>query len=80
MLQDEQGHTHTHTYTPTRRGIRKRWHKNEAEGTSLVQWLRCHAPKAGGPGSIPGQGIRSHTPQLGILHAAMKIEDPKHCD
>ena len=33
-------------------------------GTSLVvQWLRLHAPNAGGPGSIPGQGTRSHMPQ-----------------
>ena len=33
--------------------------------TSLVvQWLRCCASKAGGPGSIPGQGTRSHVPQL----------------
>ena len=32
-------------------------------GTSLVvQWLRLHAPKAGGPASIPGQGTRSHMP------------------
>ena len=30
-------------------------------GTSLVvQWLRLHAPNAGGLGSIPGQGTRSH--------------------
>ena len=30
-------------------------------GTSLVvQWLRPHASSAGGPGLIPGQGIRSH--------------------
>ena len=30
-------------------------------GTSLVvQWLRLHAPSAGGLGSIPGQGTRSH--------------------
>ena len=36
-------------------------------GTSLVvQWLRLHAPNAGGPGSIPGQGTRSH------MHAATK--------
>ena len=34
-------------------------------GTSLVvQWLRLHAPNAGGPGSIPGPGTRSHVPQL----------------
>ncbi|TEA35790.1 hypothetical protein DBR06_SOUSAS1110153, partial [Sousa chinensis] len=34
-------------------------------GASLVvQWLRLHAPNAGGPGSIPGQGTRSCMPQL----------------
>ena len=42
-------------------------------GTSLVvQWLKLHSPNAGGPGSIPGQGIRSHMPQLRILHVAAK--------
>ena len=36
-------------------------------GTSLVvQWLRLQAPNAGGPGSIPGQGTRSHMPQLRV--------------
>ena len=36
-------------------------------GTSLVaHWLRLHAPNAGGPSSIPGQGTRSH------MHAATK--------
>ena len=52
-------------------------------GTSLVaQWLRFHVPSAGSPGSIPGQGTRSHMPQLRvhtlqlkILHIPMKIED-----
>ena len=24
----------------------------------MLQWLRFHASNAGGPGSIPGQGIR----------------------
>ena len=49
----------------------------------LGQWLRSHAPNAGGLGSIPGQGARSHTPQLGVwmlqwktLHAATKTKDP----
>ena len=43
-------------------------------GTSLVvQWLRLCTPNAGGPGSVPGQGTRSHMPQLKILHAATKI-------
>ena len=36
-------------------------------GTSLVvQWVRCCTPNAGGPGSIPGWGTRSH------MHAATK--------
>ena len=30
----------------------------------MVQWLRLHAPNARGLGSIPGQGTRSHMPQL----------------
>ena len=30
----------------------------------VVQWLRLHTPNAGGLGSIPGQGTRSHMPQL----------------
>ena len=32
-------------------------------GTSLlVQWLRLHTFNAGSPGSIPGQGTKSHMP------------------
>ena len=39
----------------------------QCNGTSLVvQWLRLHALSAGAPGSIPGQGTRSH------MHAATK--------
>ena len=50
----------------------------EIRGTLLVlQWLRLKAPKARGPGSIPGQGTRSHMPQPKILHATMKMENPK---
>ena len=30
----------------------------------MVQWLRLYPPSAGAPGSIPGQGTRSHMPQL----------------
>ena len=30
----------------------------------MVQWLRLLAPNTGGLGSIPGQGTRSHVPQL----------------
>ena len=37
------------------------------KGISLVvQWLRLCAPNAGGPGSIPDQGTRSH------MHAATR--------
>ena len=51
-------------------------------GTSqVVQGLRLQAPYAGCPGLIPGQGTRSHMPQLRvcmlplkILHAATKIK------
>ncbi|TEA32460.1 hypothetical protein DBR06_SOUSAS8110001, partial [Sousa chinensis] len=46
----------------------------------VVQWLSLQAPNAGGPSLIPGQGTRSHMPQLRvhmlqlkIPHAAMKI-------
>ena len=39
--------------------------KNAIEGPTLVaQWLRCCAPNAGGLGSIPGPGTRSHMLQL----------------
>ena len=38
----------------------------------MVQWLRLGVPNAGGMGLIPGQGTRSHMPQLRIPHAATK--------
>ena len=42
-------------------------------GTSLVvQWLRLSTPNARGLGSIPGQGTRSHVPQLKNPHATAK--------
>ena len=47
--------------------------QDENRGTFLVfQWLRHWAPNAGGPGSIPGQGTRSHMPQLKITYATTK--------
>ena len=39
----------------------------------VVQWLRLQAPYAGGLGSIPGQGTRSHMPQLKIPCPTTKI-------
>ena len=50
------------------------------QGTSLVvQRLVLCAPNAGGPGSIPGQGTRSH------MHATTKslydaTKDPVSCN
>ena len=42
--------------------------------TSLVvRWLRIQAPKAGGPGSIPSQGTRSHMWQLRVHMLQLKI-------
>ena len=41
--------------------VHKNVNSNCTLGTSLVvQWLGPHAPKGGGPGSIPRQGTRSH--------------------
>ena len=36
---------------------------NLSRASLVVQWLRLCAPKAGGLGSIPGQGTRSHMRQ-----------------
>lgn len=42
-------------------------------GVSLVaKWLRLQVPNVGGLGLIPGQGARSHTPSLKILHTTTK--------
>ena len=50
--------------------------ENTGLGTSLaVQWLRLHAPNAGGPGSMPGRGTRAHMAQLKILHNNVQTED-----
>ena len=39
--------------------------RNGRLGTSLVvQWLRLHATNTRSSGSIPGQGTKSHVPQL----------------
>ena len=47
--------------------------KTEGGTSPVVQCLRLRAPNAG---STPARGIRCHIPQLKILHAATKIEDP----
>ena len=51
----------------TRKSSEKKKYKGLFMGTSLVvQQLRCHAPNAGGPSSIPGQGTRSHMARLDV--------------
>ena len=47
--------------------------KRKAETFLVVQGLRLHDPNAGGLGSNPDQGTRSHTLQLKTPNAAMKI-------
>ena len=48
------------------------------KGTSLVaQWLRFHAPNAGGPSLICGQGIRPHILQLKVPLACMCDLSPR---
>ena len=43
-------------------------------GTALVvQWVKCCPPNAGCLGSILGQGIRSHMPQLRTCMLQLKI-------
>ncbi|TEA38516.1 hypothetical protein DBR06_SOUSAS110424, partial [Sousa chinensis] len=39
----------------------------------VVQWLRLRTPNAGGLGSIPGHGTRSHMPQLRVHMPQLKI-------
>ena len=54
-------------------GVGRRHFKSEQIGTSLVvQWLRLCAPNAGDPGSIPGQGTRSHMLQLRVCMPQLK--------
>lgn len=48
--------------------------------TSLVgRWLRHRASNAGGPGSFPSQGTRSHTAQLRVGMPHLKTEDSMCC-
>ena len=50
-------------------------------GVSLVvQWLRLNALNAGAVDLTPGQGTKSHMPQLKILYTATKMGDPKYCN
>ena len=44
-----------------------------AKTSRVVQWLSLWAPNAAGPGSIPGQGTRSHMPQLRVQIPQLKF-------
>ena len=45
----------------------------------VAQWIRLHAPSAGGLGLIPGQGTRSHMHATNkSLHAVTK--EPASCN
>ena len=46
---------------------------SNARDFPVVQWLRCHAPNAGGSGLIPVQGTRSHMPKLRVCMLQLKI-------
>ena len=50
---------------------------NKQTGTSLsVQWLRLCSANAGGVGSIPGQGSRSHVGQYIYIYLHSAAKDP----
>jgi len=51
-------------------GKNKKTIQNTKAGTPLiVQWLRLRSLNAGGTGSNPGQGTRSHMPQTKTWHS-----------
>ena len=52
--------------------------KTTMRGTSLVvQQLRLHAPNAGGLGSVPSQGTRSHMLQLRVHVPQLRVHMPQ---
>ena len=51
--------------------------KPEDNGTASLKKKEGLPWVSSGPGSIPGQETRSHTPQPRFLHAAVKNKDPR---
>ena len=47
--------------------------KEQYRTSLVVQWLRLHTHNAGALGSSPGQGTRSHMPQLRVHMPQLKI-------
>ena len=54
--------------------LRKQRLELESGISLVVLWLRRHAPNAGDPGSIPGQGALSHLLKLKMLHATTRTQ------
>ena len=52
--------------------------KTETGASLVVQWLRLHAPRAGGPGSIPGQRTRSRIQQLRVCMLQLRPSTAKN--
>ena len=51
---------------------------SENEWASLVVWwLRLSASNSGDLGSVPGQGTRSHMPQLRVPRLQLKLGEAK---
>ena len=42
----------------------------------MAQWLRLHAPNAGGQGLSPVEGTRFHTSQLSVCMLQQKSKSP----
>ena len=60
--------------TVSGREVVKWWlHKKITGLPRCVQWLRLHAPNAGGWGLMPGQGTRSHMPYQRVSLPQLKI-------
>ena len=73
LLASYRANLHSILHHPRLQGPATEWLRCPSLGTALVvQWLRFCIPSAGGSGSMPGQGTRSHTLQLKILYATTK--------
>lgn len=53
--------------------------KPEDNGTASLKKKEGLPWLSSGPGSLPGSGTRSPTPQLRFLHVAVKNKDPTRC-
>ena len=63
--------------TANNQGVIREAVRKDHKGTSLVvQWLRFHLPMQGAQDSIPGQGTRSHMPQLRTRNIFLKKKGP----